>query len=165
VNPITLTLSVARPREEVFAYLSDIANHPQFSDHYLTEWRLTRLNSVGLGAGARFRIEAPFMRYAWADITFVEVQAPYRIVGEGFGGKNNRVKLRAEWQLLQGPGQTTRLSFTVETEPASLSDRFAQSLGRRRWARRKGAKALARLRTILEENRQAGQRATVGGMS
>ena len=52
VDPVTVSVSIGRPREEVFAYLSDIANHPEFSDHYLEQFRLTRVDSVGPGAGA-----------------------------------------------------------------------------------------------------------------
>src|SRR6185503_9918082 len=30
VDPVTLQVTIDRPREEVFAYLLDIANHPEF---------------------------------------------------------------------------------------------------------------------------------------
>ena len=52
-------LIVKAPREEVFDYLADIANHPEFSDHYLKDWRLTRVDSVGQGAGARVNAKHP----------------------------------------------------------------------------------------------------------
>ena len=55
MDPVTSTITIGRPREEVFDYLADIANHPEFSDHYLKDWHLTRVDSVGRGAGARFR--------------------------------------------------------------------------------------------------------------
>ena len=57
VDPVTSTITIGRPREEVFDYLADIANHPEFSDHYLKDWHLTRVDSVGHGAGARFRYD------------------------------------------------------------------------------------------------------------
>jgi len=47
VDTVTLDITIDRPREEVFAYLSDVANHPEFSDHYLTDWHLTREDSEG----------------------------------------------------------------------------------------------------------------------
>ena len=47
------------PREEVFEYLADIANHAEFTDHFMVDWRLTREDSYGRGAGARFRVKAP----------------------------------------------------------------------------------------------------------
>ena len=52
MDPIELSINIDRPREEVFEYLADIANHPEFTDHYLKEWRLTRVDSYGRGAGA-----------------------------------------------------------------------------------------------------------------
>ena len=54
-----MTVSIAKPREEVFEYLADIANHAEYTDHYLTDWHLTREQSYGRGAGARFRVKAP----------------------------------------------------------------------------------------------------------
>ena len=45
VDPVTVSVTIDRPREEVFAYLADIANHPEFTDHYLKDWRLTRVDS------------------------------------------------------------------------------------------------------------------------
>ena len=35
MDPVELSITIDRPREEVFEYLADIANHPEFSDHYL----------------------------------------------------------------------------------------------------------------------------------
>src|ERR1700744_6359684 len=71
VEPFTATATISKPREEVFEYLADIANHPEFTDHYLVDWRLTREDSYGTGAGARFKMKAPLSRFAWGDITFV----------------------------------------------------------------------------------------------
>ena len=53
----------------MFEYLADIANHAEFTDHYLVDWHLTREDSYGTGAGARFRVKAPLSRFAWADMT------------------------------------------------------------------------------------------------
>ena len=59
MDPVELSITIDRPREEVFEYLADIANHPEFTDHYLKEWHLTRVDSYGRGAGARYRMDAP----------------------------------------------------------------------------------------------------------
>ena len=56
-SPSRSTTTIARPREEVFEYLADVANHAEFSDHCLVDWHLTREDSYGRGAGARFRVE------------------------------------------------------------------------------------------------------------
>lgn len=163
MEPFTVSTTISRPREQVYEYLSDIANHAEFTDHYLINWHLTREESVGQGAGARFRIKAPMNRFAWADVTFVEMQPPFRIVERGRGGKYNRIRMLGTYTLSAGPSETTRVEFTYETEPALLSDKLMEQLGGRSWARRKAAKSLRRLRSILEEGRERGRRATVEG--
>ena len=163
VDPVSVTVTIARPRDEVFAYLEDVANHAEFSDHYLKEWHLTRVDSYGRGAGARYRINAPLQRFAWSDLTFVEVEAPRRIVAVGRGGKFNRIKTFASWTLEPASGGT-RVEFVFETEPALPTDRFVESFGFRGWFKRKSNKALRRLRRILEDNEGRGKRATVAGI-
>ncbi len=163
MEPFTVSTTISRPREQVYEYLSDIANHAEFTDHYLTDWHLTREESVGQGAGARFRIKAPLNRFAWADLSFVEMQPPFRIVERGRGGKYNRIRMLGTYTLTPGPSDTTRVQYTYETEPSLLSDRLMESFGGRSWARRKAAKSMRRLRSILEEGRERGRRATVEG--
>jgi uncharacterized protein YndB with AHSA1/START domain len=163
VDPVTVEITIARPREEVFEYLADMANHAEFCDHYLVDWRLTREDSYGLGAGARFRVKAPLTRFAWADSTFTEVQAPRLIVERGRTGKFNRNLTRGVYELDEASGGQTRVRFTLETKPAKLSDKLLESFGARGWFKRKNAKAMRRLRSILEDGEDRGTRPTVAG--
>jgi uncharacterized protein YndB with AHSA1/START domain len=163
VEPVTVSTTVSRPRAEVFEYLVDIANHPEFSDHYLVDWHLTREDPYGMGAGARFRIKAPLNRFSWADVTFVDVQPPFRIVQRGRGGKYNRIRMVGVYTLSPSAADSTRVEYTVETVPALLSDRLMEVLGGRSWTKRQATKALRRLRSILEEDRGRGRRASIGG--
>jgi uncharacterized protein YndB with AHSA1/START domain len=162
VDPVTVSIVVDAPRERVFSYLQDIANHAEFTDHYLVDWHLTRENSVGRGAGARYRVKAPppANRFSWGDATFIDVQPPYRIVEAGRTGKFNRVRTLGTWELTPA-GHATHVQFTLETEPQTLSDRLIESLGSRRWLRRKNVKALHRLRRILERDEGRGTRPSV----
>ena len=164
MDPVELAITIDRPREEVFEYLADIANHPEFTDHYLKQWHLTRVDSYGAGAGARYKMDAPLQRFAWSDLTFVVVDAPRKIVAVGRGGKYNRIKTFASWTLEPASGGGTRLEFVFETEPALPTDRLIESLGFRGWFKRKSSKGLRRLRRILEENEGRGTRATVAGI-
>jgi uncharacterized protein YndB with AHSA1/START domain len=165
VDPVNASVTIGRPREEVFAYLSDIANHAEFSDHYLKDWRLTRIDSVGRGAGARFKVDVPLQRFAWADMTFVVVEPPHRIVAVGRGGKYNRIKTTAIWTLDTAPGGATEVEYMVESEPALPSDRLIEAVSRQHgWFKRKVRKALSRLQAILEEDEGRGARATVSGL-
>lgn len=163
MNPVTASVVIARPPEEVFDYLADLANHAEFTDHYLKDWRLTREQSAGRGAGARYRVAAPLNRFPWADTTLTEVRRPFRIVEEGRGGKFNRIPVRSVYELSPGAGDTTRVELTSETEPTMLSDRIMESLGARAWLRRQNARAMRRLRSILEEDRDRGRRVTIAG--
>lgn len=163
MDPVTVSVTIDRPREEIFSYLADIANHAEFTDHYLVDWHLTREQSVGSGAGARFRIKAPLNRFAWGDATFIEVEPPWRIVEAGRGGKGNRTRMRGIFTLDPGPSGTTRVTWSVETRPALLSDRLMESLGQRGWLKRRNGGALKRLRRILEEDRDRGRRVTLAG--
>jgi uncharacterized protein YndB with AHSA1/START domain len=156
-----VSIIVGAPRERVFEYLRDIANHPEFTDHYLVDWHLTRIDSVGLGAGARFRVKAPGNRFSWGDVTFIEVDAPHRIVEVGRTGKNNRIRTLGVYELAPGAAGTTRVRFTLETEPVTLSDRLLEGLGARAWLKRKNNRAMHRLRSIIESDVGRGARVTV----
>ena len=73
------------------------------------------------------------------------------------------MRLIGTYTLTPGPGATTKVEYTFETEPPLITDRLREAFGGRAWNRRQAAKALRRLRTILEENRGRGARATVAG--
>ena len=144
MDPITAHVTIDRPREEVFDYLADIANHQEFSDHYLKHWRLTRVDSYGRGAGARFRIDAPLDRFGWGDMTFIDVERPLRIVAAGRAGKFNRNKTWTEWRLEPRGARSTRVEVTAEAEAALPTDRLMEAVTRRRGWFRRGRDATSR---------------------
>lgn len=161
VDSVSVSTHISKPREELFAYLADIANHPEFCDHFLTGWHLTREESSGQGAGARFRMKRRFDRFAYGDFTFSHVEAPWRIVARGRFGKFNRNKMVVVWEL-HPDGAGTRIDMTFEWMSVLHSDTLMHA-GMRRWSRRGWGKALRRLRAIHETGRQRGERATISG--
>ena len=163
MDPFSVSIVVSAPREQVFDYLQDIANHVEFTDHYLVDWHLTRIDSVGRGAGARFRVKAPGNRFSWADVTFSEVERPHRIVEVGRTGKNNRIRTLGVYELDPATAGATRVRFTLQTIPATLTDRLLEGLGGRGWLRRKNRRAMHRLRDVLEGSEARGRRVTVAG--
>jgi hypothetical protein len=183
VDTVNVSIVVGRPVEEVYAYLLDVANHAEFTDHYLVDWHLTRTDPVGVGAGARFRVKAPLQRFSWVGLNIVEADVPRRIVEVGAGGKFNRVKVEVVYTVTAaasaaagaGPeagagaeagaqaAERTEVSVGTRTEPATTSDRLMEVLGGRPWLRRKQTKALKRLRSILETGEGRGARPTVSG--
>ena len=166
MDPVTTSVNVDRPRDVVFDYLADIANHAEFMDGMFEDWHLTRVDSFGRGAGVRFRSHARMDRFGWGDLTFLEVEPPRRIVGVGRGGKYNRIKTYCEWTLEPQGDEATRVTFMYETEPPLPTDRIVEALSRRRsWFKRGSRRALRRLRAILEDERaDRGARATVAGL-
>ncbi len=164
MDPLNVSVVVGRPIEEVFAYLVDIANHPEFTDHYLEDWHLTRTNTVGRGAGARFRVKAPLQRFSWMGLSIVEVDEPRRIVESGSGGKFNRVQMQAVYTLAASGAGSTEVALSTTTQPVTASDRMLERFGGRIWLRRQNARALERLRSILESGGKPGPRATIAGL-
>jgi uncharacterized protein YndB with AHSA1/START domain len=165
VDPVNVNVRIDRPRDEVFAYLADVANHSEFSDHYLSNWHLLRIDSFGRGAGARFRVGVPLQRFDWGDFTLVDVEQPRRIVALGRYGKFNRIKTTGIWTLENAPGGGTMVEYMFESEPALPTDRIVEKLsGQRRWFKRKLRKSMKRLQSILEEDHGRGARVTVAGL-
>jgi uncharacterized protein YndB with AHSA1/START domain len=161
MDRFTVNTTIGLPREEVFEYLADVANHAEFWDHYWVDWRLLREDSYGVGAGARFRIKAPFNRFGWGDMTLVEMTPPFRIVTRGRGGKFNRIRMLGIYTLSVGPSGTTTVEYSYETEPALATDRLMETLGGAFWTRRQVRRAIRRLRLVLDEGRDRGRRPTV----
>lgn len=158
VNEIT----IARPREEVYEYLADIANHAEFSDHFLVDWRLTREDTYGVGAGARWKSKAPLNRFPWGDSTIVEAERPRRVVEVGRFGKYNRIRTIAVYELEPAAGNGTHVRLTFESEPKYPSDRLIERIGGG-WMKRNMRKSLRRLQSILEEDHDRGKRPTIAG--
>jgi uncharacterized protein YndB with AHSA1/START domain len=162
VDPITVSVLVDLPPEEVFEYLADIANHAEFNDHFMADWRLTREDTYGLGAGVRYRVETPLNRFPWGDSTIVEFEPPRRIVEAGRTGKFNRIQTLGVYALERAAGGGTRVTFTFQSQPKLPTDRFLESLARP-WLKRKLKKSMRRLQSILEEDRDRGTRPTIAG--
>ncbi len=168
MGPVTVSTVISAPPEEVFDYLQDIANHPEFTDHYLLDWHLTRIDSVGRGAGARFRVEAPANRFSWAEVTFAEVERPHLLVEKGRAGKSNRIRTWRPTSSLPSAGERRRASAS-RCRPCRRPSRIAswRASGCADWLRRKNQRALRRLRAILEEGAAPGApaRRSVDGAS
>ena len=160
MDPIESSVVVDRPREEVFEYLADIANHWEFTDHYIREVHMTREDTYGLGAGMRFRLPTPLNRFDWAELTITDFERPRRIVEKGRGGKYNRIRMVSVYELEPAGSNGTRVTLRTETQPHFPSDRLMEAFARGGLKRRQG-RALKRLRSILEEGRERGRRATI----
>jgi uncharacterized protein YndB with AHSA1/START domain len=162
VRPVEARIVISARREDVFDFIADIANRPAWHDHYLSQFRLTRVKSVGVGAGATFRIEAPLFPQ-WAEFQVVETERPRRLLERGRIGRWGRTTGWTEWELVDDYG-ATEVQVTLWSVPGIRWDAFKESLGARPWLRRQERGALMRLRTVFEERPERPlARATVAG--
>ncbi|MFN8216272.1 MAG: SRPBCC family protein [Solirubrobacterales bacterium] len=163
MGPIHAEVEIDAPRERIFAAIADLSLRPSFTDHFLTGFRLTRLEPRGVGAGARFRVKAP-LRSPWEDTTIVEQTENTRVVERGAGGRTNRIRTHTVWELTGGSGGQTRLTVTHWTEPANPLDAAVEKLsGAATWQRRGWREALRRLREAIEGDLPAAERIAVAG--
>jgi Polyketide cyclase / dehydrase and lipid transport len=137
LKPVTVTVTIDRPREQIHAFLDDLMNHEAFTDHFLTNYTRTEtgIRVKGKGGGG------------WMEITPVESTLD-RIVEEGRSGRGGRRHTKGIYTLEPRDGGTV-VSFTNEIEPAGLGDRLAAPLIRA-YLRRQNLRALERLKEQLE---------------
>ncbi|HYJ21246.1 MAG TPA: SRPBCC family protein [Solirubrobacterales bacterium] len=163
MGPIRAETEIDVPRERVFEAIGDLALRPAFTDHFLSDFHLTRIEASGVGAGARFRVQAP-LRKVWMDTTVVELETPFRIVERGQGGRTNRIPNHTVWELTEGPGTLTSVKFSHWTVPTNPLDRGLEVLSAGSiWQERSWREALKRLRDGLESGAWAGERVAVAG--
>ncbi|HST70090.1 MAG TPA: SRPBCC family protein [Solirubrobacterales bacterium] len=162
MGPLSAELEIDVPREELFATLADLAARPSFTDHFLTDFHLTRIDGKGVGAGARFRAQGP-LRKVWMDTTIVSLEEPFRIVEKGRGGRANRIRNHTVWELTEAPGGLTAVRVSHWTEPSAV-DRGLELLSMASlWQGRGWRQALRRLREKLESDRPVVERIAVAG--
>jgi uncharacterized protein YndB with AHSA1/START domain len=164
MGPVSAEIEIDAPREQVFARIADLALRPSFTDHFLTGFHLTRLESRGVGAGARFRVGLP-LRSVWMDTVINELEEPHKVVERGKGGRSNRIPTTLVWELTESAGSLTRVRVSHWTAPSNPFDRLVEVLAansvfeQRRWQ-----EALRRLRDQLEgEKAMATPLAVAGG--
>jgi uncharacterized protein YndB with AHSA1/START domain len=163
MGPVSAEIEIDAPRERVFAAIADLALRPSFTDHFLTDFHLTRIESRGVGAGARYRLASP-LRSVWMDTTVVESEEPHRLVERGCGGRGNRIPVATAWELTEAGGSLTRVRVSQWTEPANPLDRGVEVLaGNSISAERGWREALRRLRVQLEDGEPAAAPLAVAG--
>jgi uncharacterized protein YndB with AHSA1/START domain len=162
VNPVEQRIVISAPRDEVFAFVADMASRVSWMDHFLKDFRLTRVHSVGVGAGASFKIDVPFFPPR-AEFQIVKVDEPRLIVEQGRVGRWGRTAAFTEWEFAEHLG-STELTVTFWSEPGIRWDGFKESFGARRSLKRQMRNSLKRLRTIFEERPDKPlARATIAG--
>jgi uncharacterized protein YndB with AHSA1/START domain len=163
MGPVSAEIEIDVPRQRAFEAIADLSLRSAFTNHFLSDLHLTRIESSGVGAGARFRF-AVWPRRVWMDTTIVELDEPHRVLEHGRGGRGNRIPSTTLWELTEGPGALTSVRVSYWTEPSNPVDRALELLSgasipyERRWR-----ETLRRLRDGLESGELAEHRLTVAG--
>jgi uncharacterized protein YndB with AHSA1/START domain len=162
VREVTVSTVITAPREEIFDFVCDLAARPAYTDHFMRDYRLARVNPVGLGAASRFQLRAPLGK-EYAELQITKVDRPRRIVEEIRVGRRGRNRSLAVYDFSPEGHDVTRVELTTFSEPATVVDRIRE-VGAAGWVRRQTGKALERLRAIFEEPpRGELKRATIAG--
>ena len=162
MREVTVSTTISAPREDVFDFVSDLALRPTYADHYLDDYRLARVDSVGVGAAARFRLDG-WLANEFAELTITKADRPRQLIEEIRVGRRGRNRSVAVYDLTRESASVTRVELTTFSEPATRIDRFKE-VGAAGWLRRKTKKSLDRLRMIFEEpDRAKPKRATIAG--
>jgi hypothetical protein len=149
MRPIESRITISAPRDEVFAFIEDMASRVAWMDHFLEDFRLTRVQPVGVGAGASFLIDSPLFPLR-AEYQIVEADTPRYLRERGRIGRWGRTTGWTEWELSDSYG-STEVTVTMWTEPGIRWDGIKEGLGARPWLKRQMAASLRRLRKIFEE--------------
>jgi hypothetical protein len=141
MKPVTVSTTVARSIQEVYEFLDVLANHEQFLDHFLIEWKFSGPES---GVGAKAEAKANTIgSQDWTDFEVVEGEPPTRIVEEGVGNGGKR-HTRGTYRLEELPDGGTKVHFELEWLEASKAERLIPPMSRA-FVRRVNAKAMRRL--------------------
>jgi hypothetical protein len=161
MRPVSASVAIDLPRERVFDFLFDLSARPAFTDHFLADYRLQRLEPVGVGAAARFRLRESG---EWLDTVIEEAERPHLIRERGHGGPWNRVPAVTVWELANGPAPgACEVTVTFWTEPTHPVDRLKEMTGTARWFRRNWRRAVTRLKDVLESGRPIERVGVAGG--
>lgn len=147
MKPVRVTTQVPQPREDVFDFLSVMANHEPFTDHILTDWHYSGPES-GVGSKATVTVKAAG-RADTVDIEVVSARRPAEIVERNVGAKGRRVA-NGTYYLEDLADGGTRIVFEYTWQRAPLSERLSAPLIRS-VLRRANERAMARLVEQLGE--------------
>lgn len=151
MGPVMADITIDARRERVWAILDDLALRPAFCDHFQEEFRLQRIESRGVGAAARFRVDAPRFPL-WMETVVTEIEEPHMLIERGRGGRIDRIPVGTAWELEESSGSMCDVRVSFWTEPSNPFDKVGDRLASAGWHERQWKRALTRLRDLIESD-------------
>jgi polyketide cyclase/dehydrase/lipid transport protein len=143
VKPVTVSVEVPNPPEQVYEFLEVLGNHERFMDHFMVDWQLSG-PVRGVGAKANVRVKATAEK-DWTDVTVVDADPGRGLVEETVGGPSAKRRTRGTYRLEGQPDGGTRITFELEFLELPTGERLMGPVQRAyvRRVNRKGMKRLA----------------------
>jgi uncharacterized protein YndB with AHSA1/START domain len=144
----TVAVQIRRPVEEVFAYVEDARNRPQWDEGVDSE-ELTSPEPIRVGTTVRTRLRSMGRahEYNWE---VVEHQPPSRMTIESTSGP---FPTTLAYELADRAGETA-LEFTITGRPAGMMRLFEPLIARN--TQRNIERGFARLKHVLEKDASKG---------
>src|SRR3954469_14045337 len=140
-QPVTVSIDVPQARDEVYAFLDVMANHESFTDHLLTNWRVSG-PATGVGAKAVVTVKSGGMSDE-ATFEVIEVEEGRMIRERNWASKGRRVAT-GTYVLSDLPDGGTHIEFTYAFERVPARERLLVPL-MRAMLRRGNERAMTRL--------------------
>ena len=140
VKPITASITIERPQEELFDLIEDLRRHEAWTDHMLVEWS---------GTAERVRVRSALPGPAdWLDIQTTSVTPPSETVERTTGAKGKRVSY-GTYRLREAGPSSTEVEFELRIETMPRRERVLFPV-LRPWLQRGNDRAMRRLKEHAE---------------
>lgn len=146
-EPVTVSVDVARSRQEAFDHVDVLANHEGWLTNLYKDWSFEGPRR-GVGAKAKAQVDAPAARER-VEIEVVESQAPERIVEKASSAHGKR-ETTGTYRFIELEGGRTRIEFELSWSKVPRTERMAPFLARRFMSRALG-KSMKLLAAQLEK--------------
>jgi hypothetical protein len=151
-QPVTVSIDVPQDRASVYAYLDVMANHEQFTDHMLTNWRVSG-PPTGVGSKANVTTKIGAISDE-SEIEVFEVQEGRMIRERSIGSAGKRIA-HGTYTLSDLPSGGTHIEFEFALQKVPTLEKPLVPL-MRAMLRKGNQRAMERLAAVL--NDQAAQR-------
>jgi uncharacterized membrane protein len=146
-DPVSVSVEVARPRQEVFDHVDLLSNHEAWLKNLYKSWSFEGPKR-GVGAKAKAQVDAPTAREK-VDFEVVESQAPERIVEEAVSAHGKR-ETTGTYRFTELDGGRTRIEFELAWRKVPRTERVAPFVARAFMSRALG-KSMKMLAAQLEK--------------
>ena len=146
-QPVTVSIDVPQDRASVYAYLDVMANHEHFTDHMLTNWRVS---GPATGVGSKANVTAKVGAISdESEIEVFEVEAGRMIRERSIAAKGKRIA-HGTYTLSDLPEGGTHIEFEFALQKVPALEKPLIPL-MRKMVRKGNERAMERLALLLDD--------------